>query len=301
MSSCVINNRILCSSVTQGLKTYNKRVIVSGKVVEYYSYESDVICDKKPSRNVGLHEVTEEEKAQNRKKSAQRARVTVRRLVNSNMDLTKFVTLTFKECVTDLTQANKVFNLFIKRLKRVLKKPLKYLVVPEFQDKNGRGAVHYHMISNLDYIPNEKLRNIWGQGFVKINRIDNVDNVGAYVTKYMSKDSVDERLSGRKCYFCSRNLDKPVVFKQLETVENVMQDVVSDEKNIKRIRSFDFFSEHLGTVAYSQIILKTPINIEKHIKRLSFWYKVKKGLQRVGELPFIIPRKYTQLSFGGAL
>ncbi|WP_222129330.1 hypothetical protein, partial [Kocuria rosea] len=38
-----------------------------------------------------------------------------------------------------------------------------------------------------------------------------VDNLGAYVTKYMVKDleKVDERLIGKKAYQRSLNLDKP--------------------------------------------------------------------------------------------
>jgi len=58
------------------------------------------------------------------------------------------------------------------------------LAVIQFQD---RGAIHYHMMSDLPYIPKAKLSKIWGNGFIKINDITNVDNVGAYLIGYMNK------------------------------------------------------------------------------------------------------------------
>lgn len=61
------------------------------------------------------------------------------------------------------------------------------------------------MISNLPYIAAKELENIWSNGFIKINAIDKVDNLGAYVIKYMTKDHADERLQGLKAYNCSKD------------------------------------------------------------------------------------------------
>ena len=85
-----------------------------------------------------------------------------------------------------------------------------YVAVIEFQDQNGRGAVHYHMICNLPYIKKPELAEIWRGGFVKINRIDKVDNVGAYVIKYMTVDMDDKRLCGENAYLHSRYLKQPL-------------------------------------------------------------------------------------------
>ena len=35
------------------------------------------------------------------------------------------------------------------------------------------------------YIPNAEFRKLWGHGFVKIKKLDDVDNVGAYLTAYL--------------------------------------------------------------------------------------------------------------------
>ena len=81
-----------------------------------------------------------------------------------------------------------------------------YLAVPEFQK---RGAVHYHLLCNLPFIEIAELQELWGQGFVKINKIDDVNNVGAYVSKYLGKE-MDERTFGKKKFFRSQNLKQSV-------------------------------------------------------------------------------------------
>lgn len=147
--------------------------------------------------------------------NTQRARrEAVRNLTTANFDNTsKFVTLTFKNGLSfdirDVKACNRAFKQFIQRMRRKYQ-DFKYLAVIEFQDKNGRGAVHYHMICNLPYVKKSELALIWGNGFVKINAIDKVDNVGAYISKYMTKDLDDTRLQGVKAYQYSRSLCKPV-------------------------------------------------------------------------------------------
>jgi uncharacterized membrane protein (UPF0182 family) len=60
-------------------------------------------------------------------------------------------------------------------------------------------------------VKNEILRNIWGHGFVKINNIQKVDNIGAYVIKYLSKD-LQKREKFSNYYLRSRNLEEPKVY-----------------------------------------------------------------------------------------
>lgn len=53
-----------------------------------------------------------------------------------------------------------------------------------------------------------------GQGFIKINAIDQVDNLGAYVVGgYMSKKLDDPRYDGQKRYFSSRGLHESLEVK----------------------------------------------------------------------------------------
>ena len=69
-----------------------------------------------------------------------------------------------------------------------------YICVSEPQ---GRGAWHCHVIyifnCNNPYISNAKLSDIWGNGFVKVNKIkNNVYNVGHYLTAYLTDVSVED-------------------------------------------------------------------------------------------------------------
>jgi len=150
-----------------------------------------------------------------------RARNTLRRLINANTgkwnEREKFFTLTFKENVTDHEKANAEFRSFIKRLNyKIFKKHsgLKYVCVVERQE---RGALHYHIVLfNMPFVHVNELSEIWGHGFVRINEIKDVDNLGVYVVKYIEKtmyemqEKKSAKVKDKKLYFASRGLCKPV-------------------------------------------------------------------------------------------
>lgn len=195
---------------------YNLKVVVSGKQVEVFKYKKHVWrdFDKKQFENIKPQKEPKqlnafeqlELKKQKMKYSLNRTKTEIRRLTNSNPQLNKFMTLTFAENITDLKTANYIFNQFIKRIS--YKYPnFEYLAVPEFQK---RGAVHYHLLCKLPFIEIAELQAIWGQGFIKINKIDNINNVGAYVCKYLTKDMFDERTFGKKKFFRSQSLSEPI-------------------------------------------------------------------------------------------
>lgn len=217
-----INKHVL-GVVWIGAKSYKSKVIVSGDIIEIYDYDVPILegFNIKDYHDCGRSfEASEEDKLSNREKVLNRARRDVRRLINCNIeDCSKFVTLTFAENIVDLKVANYEFKKFRQKLERYLKHKLKYISIVEFQK---RGAIHYHVVMfNVPYIKNSILKEIWGNGFVRINKIDNVDNVGAYVTKYMTKDCNDDRLIGEKMYFTSRGLSKPIEIKEKERVDNL--------------------------------------------------------------------------------
>lgn len=240
------------------------KIVISGKIVEVYDYDRGysvgyTLNDKDKSNRGRRIDYTSDEYEVNRDKVLSRARKDLRRIVNSNVDAygdeftTKFVTLTFRDNVTDLKLANYEFKKFMQRLNYhmfgVKKSNIKYSVVPEFQK---RGAVHYHIIFyNLPYLKANDLSSIWGNGFIKINRIDNVDNVGAYVCKYMTKENTDKRLEGNKCYFNARGLHKPFEFtdgedeKMVESLRNSLP-----LKNLKH--TSNFANDYLGNINYYQ-------------------------------------------------
>lgn len=238
-------------------KSYIK-AIVTGHVIEIYEYEKlPTLPDrrklekKKKDRPVWLQEIERQAKElENRRGNMQKARNRLRRLITANFDEhSKFITLTFKENLTDVKKANYEYMKFIQRL-RYRYGDFKYIAVIEFQK---RGAVHYHMISNLPYIDNSKLCEIWGQGFVKINDIRHVDNVGAYMIKYMTKDIHDERLRGLKSYQTSKNLVRPKEYTG-EQVEQIVRFYGLETKKAVFTNSYE--NEHLGMATYKEFNLK---------------------------------------------
>ena len=118
---------------------------------------------------------------------------------------------------------------------------------PEFQDKRRKGVVHYHvMFFNLPFIKASDLRTIWGHGFVKINAIDDVDNVGAYMVGYMSKKLVDRRYLNEKRFFTSKGL----VQAQEERGYSTKDFEPGPEWQVKFECSFE--NEYVGKINYKQ-------------------------------------------------
>lgn len=237
------------------LELIQTKVIISGDIVEVYEYERPYGKGYQARNPDGrASEASEEDKEVNREKVLSRAKKTVRRLINANIgqygnDFTaKFVTLTFAEHITDVTMANYEFTKFIQRLNYELfkskKANVRYVGVIEFT-KTGR--VHYHVVFfNIPYVKADKIAKIWGNGFIKINKIENVDNVGAYVCKYMTKGNND--LLSQKSYFTSRNLFKPAEITDKKIVENVRNSLQSNKKTYES----QFHNDQLGNITYQQ-------------------------------------------------
>ena len=122
---------------------------------------------------------------------------TLRYLINTNFrggQNELFITLTYKECMTDTKTLYGDFKRFIQRLKWKLKTQLEYINVIEPQ---GRGAWHCHLLlkapqQDILYIANKDLAEIWGKGFVSVRRLSNVDNIGAYLSAYLADIELNE-------------------------------------------------------------------------------------------------------------
>ena len=105
----------------------------------------------------------------------------------------------------------------------------------EFQQ---RGAVHYHIVCNLEFIKLDILNKLWDNGWLVIERVRSVRDTGRYFVKrfcnlgqvfatHADKRKLSEKdfkkienakkekiqLSGRKKFFCSRGLARPVEIK----------------------------------------------------------------------------------------
>lgn len=118
-------------------------------------------------------------------------RILRRIILNQDLSRTSFLTLTFKENLTDLKKAKYEFEKFLKRLNyhlyKTKKSMIKYIAVPEQQQ---RGAWHFHiLLFDVPYIPNDDIARIWQNGFIKINQVkfQNILEVYKYITKYLTK------------------------------------------------------------------------------------------------------------------
>jgi len=238
------------------LKNLGIKVIECGKYKSIYFYDdSKYVVDKNNER----FDIVSENKMKNKRKimamfddtnletkkrvgeptvqeidlkNINRSKIEMQRLVKTNIDEFKtFITLTFDENKTDIdinniSECNKKFNIwktYIRKLMKQQKKEFKYIGVPEFQK---RGAVHYHLLTNIDYNDFELLcqdeRKIWNKksgwqigrdvkgwkyGHNMAKNMDGINVVG-YMSKYMTKD-IDNRLFSKHRYMYSYNLKRP--------------------------------------------------------------------------------------------
>ena len=244
---------------------YHRKLVISGNYFELYKYEKSLKRDfTRKKKSLLKHEqleiddfIDEESESEKeikqlikRKDSIIRTRTQIRRIVNSNPDFSKFYTLTFKDNITDIKIANKHFNKFIMRMNYNYGN-FKYLSIIEFQH---RGAVHYHFLCNLPYIDSKEIKKRWGHGFIKINRIKNVSNLGAYVCKYLQKDMTDKRLFNKKKYFCSKDIERPIELFNDRIIASLIEQY--DFKNMKPDHESSFENEYTGKVEYKQFKLE---------------------------------------------
>ena len=193
-----------------------------------------------------------------------RTKLNCQRIAKANCDKwNTFITLTYKENMTDIKQAKKDLEYFVTNIKKV-KKDFCYMCVPELQK---RGAIHYHLLTNLslqdNYIivkqkNNTKYYNVkyWNKGFVKVDFVSgDMKKIIGYISKYMSKEC-DKRFFGIKRYTYSQNLEKPV-----EEVLNVSNErdldylinLLSDKECIYNNSYQDLFN---NTINFSEFKIK---------------------------------------------
>lgn len=221
---------------------------------------------------------------------------------NEDPELTKrqlFITLTYKENMTDPEQLHDDFRNFWKRLQRAYKgHDLDYISVAEPQ---GRGAWHIHLLLRStspladDYKTQKRIHELWGHGLTWTERLGHVDNLGIYFIAYLSNAEItpervksmgiDENdliekegkryLKGTrmhmykdyfKIYRTSKGIEKPKTTTDPEEIARI-------EKEYKRLRHIKIV-EHEIEFERIQKEEKT-----KEVKNLAILYK------QIGKLP----------------
>lgn len=153
---------------------------------------------------IATGEIKDFQKTENRSQGLNSLRQTfkkMRYLINNNFtgSLNElFLTLTYRgELQTrDYLKVGKDYEKFLKRLKYEYK-DISSIDAIKVLEPHESGNWHMHVLVRFNdlpsvYIPNEKLRDIWGNGWVTVNSLKNVDNVGAYVSAYMTDIEVPE-------------------------------------------------------------------------------------------------------------
>lgn len=155
-----------------GIKRLDKEhylVISTGEVKEYQSREDDIKHIKSLKRTMA--------------KLMQLFRANFCGGINE-----LFVTLTYRENMTDSVQLMKDWDKFYKRLRYAYPdKDFAYIAVAEPQE---RGAWHFHVLlkdltGHQLYIPNQQLQEIWGHGYTDAERV-RAEDAGLYFATYLT-------------------------------------------------------------------------------------------------------------------
>lgn len=201
------------------MKTIYKTLTICGDHIESMDYLDGI--------RMGKRERIQSVKGKRKQKEIRfdslfRTKQKLRRSVWCNEGYLKtFVTLTFADEIKDLKTANKKFHNFIKKMNYRFP-GFAYIGVPEFQK---RGVVHYHLLTNVPYIANTVLSDIWTWGFVGIKALGKVKNIARYLTKYLTKSSSgqDERFFNKKKIFYSKNIRRPQTMKGPKEISGYLE------------------------------------------------------------------------------
>lgn len=104
----------------------NNKIVISGRFFEYYNYEKSVGVGIPKLASQKAFDRPKREQREMRDDNVSRTRSKIRRLINCNPEMDRFMTLTFAENIKYLSNANPLFNDFIGRLRRRCKN-IKYL------------------------------------------------------------------------------------------------------------------------------------------------------------------------------
>ena len=210
-------------------KLYNYKIKITGDISEITQYDIGIMTDYQRKHNTPRKEGRTMANEQNVK----RARKKVHDLVHTNWtEHTKMLTLTYAKTQLDYDILSKDYKTFLLYLKRHgFEFP--YLSITEHQTKRGKkegnaGSLHIHALLFTDnYIPFSEIKKAWGKrGSVHIEKIDKAKNKGAYVAKYISKETMPP---DRKAYRTSRHIKRPEIISGLDAQGLLMQSVLNDK------------------------------------------------------------------------
>lgn len=250
------------------------KAIYNGDIIEFF------IMDKSPSEFVERLDISEEKKkdlewiygveedrkVDRRKQTLRDSKNQLRRLAIRNFKPgnTLFMTLTYRDeehlSFFDLDTADSHFRSFIDSLREESEQHFQYIAVREFTKK---GRIHFHLLTDFE-IDGElyegscdlqrwerDVARVWGHGFVDIKITSHIDNVGAYLSKYMTKEIEFDYFRNKKYYLCSQGLKRPEILKGKVALE-----LYKAMKKENEVYTNSYESEYLGNIRYVEYNLK---------------------------------------------
>lgn len=275
------------------------KIYRSGDNIEIYSYQyMDNPENVMEGVNEGVLERLIEERKQEDRKDERRAQ-TLRDNANNLKRMAReyfkgnvfFVTLTYKSLMRDIDKSDRKLKYFLKKLKDDYGH-ISYVGVRELQKK--RDVIHYHLLiknpelSRLtEDIPEPKRQgkfNIkswkqkefeqfihekyWKHGWVDWTKVDFVDDLGAYLAKYMTKGDLKDMawLENRRLILRSKDIKKiePLDWKKdstlikeimenLDVYKSIAQQEIIDNTERKSVFTNGYHSKFAGEVLYYDI------------------------------------------------
>lgn len=191
---------------------YRCKIITAGGKQQVFNYSKPMFKDFMVDRPKSEKRMEGDKRDDN----LHRTRNNLVLLIDSNVTpYSKFMTLTFRHTMLDRKEAYEKFKQFQKDFKKKFGYPFQYVAVIEHQTKRGQkedneGSLHFHcVVFNERKLPFKALKSIWGKyGSVDIKKIDTIQNLGRYMAKYLTKETMKLNNKG---YTSSRNLKKPDV------------------------------------------------------------------------------------------
>lgn len=143
-----------------------------------------------------------------------------------NNDFTYFVTLTLDSKIIDrysFDEMCKAMKLWTNNMRKQFVEMTYIMLYEKHQD----GAYHFHgLIGNvtatqLKLVDSGKIKNgrtiynitAWKYGFSTVTEIESLEKTRSYISKYLTKDGLDIDFRGKKRYYASRNLHRPIITK----------------------------------------------------------------------------------------
>lgn len=200
-----------------------------------------LVLDKDSYIDLRTGERKEFEHHENRAFDRNELRKTMRRLrgiINANCaDVSKcrWITFTYADNMTDTDRLYSDCKKLIMRVRYHLGH-FEYIHVVEPQ---GRGAWHIHALwifaDKAPFIDSAWLRNVWGNGFVTVKKLEDVDNVGAYLTAYLCDCEIEDYT---RYVFEKNHLSLPddisVITSQFSGDDILVKEVEQDGKKVSK-------------------------------------------------------------------